>query len=700
MLHPTLARSRLAWPLLPLSVLLAGVAVAQTPADDARFLAFPIATKIVAAKTPTFAWLVRQGDQSILMMARGPAFVPQKLFVQPDVDGQPVTDIVISPDGSRIAFQTGTALTGDEGYNPASLIDPPKATLWMIDARAGAKPVRVGLGVGARFAPDGKQLVWRRGRDLWALEVTDAAAKPAMLVAGGARFGGAIWSEDGKSLIFAQDRGGWSYLGRYTLGSDRVQWLVTGADRLSSPTLSPDGKTVAYLRWPGREHTVTYDLTESEPFAVETVEIASGAVKTLWESTGRAGSQSSDDPEGHLRWADDHNIVFRSEQDGWARLYAVGRSGGSPRALTPTGCEVAESELTAPDALFVIHNCRGIDTRQLSRITVSNGAERPVDSSDSVIAGAAAVGDGRYVAFVGSTADDTPLLRVMDLTTMRLARTERPADYGFARSFTAPPPQSVHFKASDGGTVPGQLFLPKTRGPHPALVYVHGGPPRQMFPAFHFSHYYANDYAVNRRLAELGYVVLAVNYRSGTGYGRAFREAEKRGWRGASEYADVMGAGRWLGAREDVDRKRVGIWGGSYGGLLTGQALARNSDLFAAGVAVHGVYDWSWPSPTPGHLNPTKTFGVPEAERPAAFAASPLGAIDKWKSPVLLFSGDQDMNVDVAETVDLTQKLRARGIHVRTVLLPGESHDMVRHSSWQRFWQESQRFFAEHLDGK
>lgn len=683
-------------PALVLAASLTGAAPA--PADDAGFLAFPIATRIVAAKTPTFAWLVRQGDQSIVMMAQAPAFVPQRLFVQPDVDGQPITDIAISPDGRRIAFQTGTSLGGDEGYNPASLIEPPKATLWLIDARAGAKPVKVGIGVGARFSPDGKQLVWRRGRDLWAFDVANAAAQPAMLVAGGARFGSPIWSKDGKSLIFAQDRGAWSYLGRYTLGSDRVQWLVTGADRLSTPRLSPDGSTVAYLRWPGREHTVSYDLLESEPFAVETVDIATGEVRTLWQSSGRAGSQASDDPEGHLRWADDRNIVFRSEQDGWARLYAVARNGGQARALTPSNCEVAESELTAPDTLFVIHNCRNIDTRQLSHITVSSGREQPVESKDVVMGGAAAVGDGRYVAFAGSNADDPALLRVLDLSTTRLARAEQPRDYGYGYRFTAPPPQQVRFKASDGGTVPGQLFLPTTRGPHPAIVYVHGGPPRQMFPAFHFSHYYASDYATNRRLADLGYTVLAVNYRSGVGYGRAFREAEGRAWRAASEYADVLGAGRWLAARDDVDRKRIGIWGGSYGGLLTGQALARNSDVFAAGVAVHGVFDWSWPSPTPGHLNPTRTFGVPEAERPTALAASPLGAIDKWKSPVLLFSGDQDMNVDVLETIDLTQKLRARGVPVRTVLLPGEAHDLIRHSGRQTQWHETRRFFAEQFE--
>ena len=498
-------------------------------------------------------------------------------------------------------------------------------------------------------------------------------------------------------MISVQDRSGWSFLGRYTVGEERVRWLVTGAERLSSPVLSPDGKSVAFLRWPARQHTISYDLTENQPFALQMVDLATEQVRTLHEAPGKAGSTSSDDPEGHLRWADDRNIVFRSEEDGWARLYAVARSGGRPRALTPANCEVAESELTGPDTLFVVHNCRDLDTRQLSRITVSNARETPLPSSDVVMGLAKAVGDRRYVAFTGSNAEDAPMLRVLDLRSGKLALTERPSDHGYRHRFKAPAPKVVRLKASDGGTVPAQLFLPAAKGPHPALVYVHGGPPRQMFPAFHFGSYYANDYALNRRLAELGYAVVSINYRSGVGYGRAFREAPNRGWRGASEYADVLGAGRWLVARDDVDPKRIGIWGGSYGGLLTAQALARNSDLFAAGVAVHGVFDWSWPSPTAGHQNPSRLFGVGEADKPLAFRSSPLGAIEGWKSPVLLFSGDRDMNVDVLETVDLHQKLRDKGVDVRTVLLPGEAHDIIRHSGWVKLWEETRSFLGEKL---
>lgn len=683
---------------LAVATLLTAMPLSAQVADADEFLEFPIATEVSASDSSAIAWLVAQGDETHLMFARAPDFKPVKLISQSDVAGQPITSIFASPRGDYVAYQTGVPFNGaGDAFNPADLLQAPSATLWLMSVRPGAKPIEIGAGFSPKFSPDGKRMVYRKGRDLWSVDLEQPTAEPTVLVPGGGGFNQGIWSQDGQTLYFVQDRGGWSFLGQYTLGDEQVKWLVTGPNRLSSPEISPDGRTIAYLRWPARQHTISYDLTENQPFAVETVDIASGQVRTLYEPAGKAGSQLSDDPEGHLRWADDGNIVVRSEEDGWARLYAIPRAGGPARALTPTGCEVAETELAAADSLFVIHNCADIDTRQLSRIQVSTAREQEIPSADVVMGLARSTGDGRYVAFTGGDDEDAPLLRVLDLNTNQLALAEEPESYGYSHTFTAPPPQLVRIKASDGGTVPGQLFLPATEGPHPAIVYVHGGPPRQMFPGFHFASYYAKDFAVNRRMAELGYVVVSINYRSGTGYGRDYREAPGRAWRGASEYADVLGAGRWLQQREDVDPERIGIWGGSYGGLLTAHALARDSDLFAAGVALHGVFDWSWPSPTPGHQNPSYIFGVGDADRPLAFESSPLAAIDDWTSPVLLISGDRDMSVDVLETIDLHQKLSDRGVDVRTVLLPGEAHDIILYSNWQKVWDQSRRFFEEKL---
>ena len=118
-----------------------------------------------------------------------------------------------------------------------------------------------------------------------------------------------------------------------------------------------------------------------------------------------------------------------------------------------------------------------------------------------------------------------------------------------------------------------------------------------MLLGFHPSGYYSNSYVMNQYLAAQGYDVLAVNYRSGTGYGQAFRDAPGIGREGASEYRDILAAGRWLATRDTVDPDRVGIWGGSWGGYLTALALARDSDLFRAGVDFHGVHTLLRPVP-------------------------------------------------------------------------------------------------------
>ena len=168
-----------------------------------------------------------------------------------------------------------------------------------------------------------------------------------------------------------------------------------------------------------------------------------------------------------------------------------------------------------------------------------------------------------------------------------------------------------------------------------------------MMPGYHYMQFYHWSYAVNQWLANQGYVVLSVNYRSGIGYGRSFRQAANTNARGNSEYQDVLAAGKYLQARADVDPARVGIWGLSYGGLLTSQALARNSDIFVAGADLAGV-----------HL-----YGSSLDTASMSYKSSAISAIDSWKSPVFLVHGDDDRNVDFAQTVGLVQLLRARGIY-------------------------------------
>ena len=198
------------------------------------------------------------------------------------------------------------------------------------------------------------------------------------------------------------------------------------------------------------------------------------------------------------------------------------------------------------------------------------------------------------------------------------------------------------------------------------MIFVHGGPQRQMLLGYHYRHFYHLAYGVNQWLASKGYVVMSVNYRSGIGYGRSFRTAPNTGGRGNAEYRDVLAAGKYLQTRPDVDPNRIGIWGLSYGGVLTAQALARNSDIFKVGVDLAGVHLWG------SSIDPESV----------SFQSSAIGAIEKWKSPVLLVHGDDDRNVAFSQTTGLVQLLRAHNVYHELIVFPDDVHDSLLYSRW------------------
>jgi dipeptidyl aminopeptidase/acylaminoacyl peptidase len=240
------------------------------------------------------------------------------------------------------------------------------------------------------------------------------------------------------------------------------------------------------------------------------------------------------------------------------------------------------------------------------------------------------------------------------------------------------------------------ITLPNNPERHPAIIFVHGGPRRQMLLGYPAMDYYSNAYAMNQYLASRGFIVLSVNYRCGIGYGLDFRQCEGEGAAGAKEYNDALAAQKYLASRPDVDVKRIGIWGGSYGGYLTALALARNSNLFAAGVDFHGVHEWALEDNAPSDW-----LRGPIVEREKiealAHASSPMADIDKWRSPVLLIHGDDDPEVAYAQTPMLAEALRARGVHVETLVFPDEVHGFLLHKDWVAAYEAAAEFFERVL---
>jgi dipeptidyl aminopeptidase/acylaminoacyl peptidase len=370
---------------------------------------------------------------------------------------------------------------------------------------------------------------------------------------------------------------------------------------------------------------------------------------------------------------------------------------------------MAEYISLSPDRRYLVFAANAgttagdIDRRHLVRVPVDRAAPEVLTPGTGLEWAPVVTGDGQSIAFIGATAQRPPLPMVVAAgakgTTARPIGADRlAADFPSAQLVT---PKQVIFKAPDGVEVHAQLFeRPGGAARKPAVVFVHGGPPRQMLLGWHYSDYYTNAYASNQYLASKGYAVLSVNYRLGIGYGHDFHRPPHAGALGAAEYQDVLAGARWLQARPEVDAKRVGIYGGSYGGFLTALALARNSDVFAAGVDIHGVHDFTTPNSGAGRAfaaasGAGRVEEAPDLQRAreTAWKSSPVSSVATWRSPVLLIHGDDDRNVSFGQTVDLARRLAAARVPFEELVIVDDTHHMMRHANWVRVDSAAADFF-------
>jgi dipeptidyl aminopeptidase/acylaminoacyl peptidase len=465
-------------------------------------------------------------------------------------------------------------------------------------------------------------------------------------------------------------------------------------DHDSEPTWSPDSRQIAFMRTPSGGGGGRGGRRAGEPWALRVATVADGSSRQIWRADPGPGSLFHPVvSDSQFFWSAGDRILFPWEKDGWSHLYSVAVEGGPATLLTPGNFEVEHVSISddRKEAVFS-SNQDDIDRRHIWRVAIAGGSPRAVTKGEGLEWEPVLV--GANVAYLHADTRKPARAAVQIGSAVKdLAPDSIPADFP-ADSLVVP--RQVIYPASDGMPIHGQLFLPpdlKAGEKRKALVFLHGGSRRQMLLGWHYMDYYNNAYAMNQYLASQGYVVLAINYRSGIGYGLNFREAIDYGAAGGSEYHDVEGAALYLRTRSDVDPAHIGLWGGSYGGYLTAMGLARGSDLFAAGVDFHGVHDWSARMRTGAAGRGAATD---DAIR-TAFESSPMASIRTWRSPVLLIHGDDDRNVDFSQTVELVGALRRQGVYFEQLILPDEIHGFLRHASWLRAYKASTDFFRRKL---
>lgn len=679
-------------------LLLAGILFSFAPVAEAQnftleqVMSSPFPSDLIVSKRgDKMAWAFDAEGKRNIWVAEGPAFAARQITRSTNDDGQELTDLVFSPNGSAIAYVRGQGKNqAGEIPNPTSDTAGARQEVLVVDTRTG-RVNTIGEGSSPFFNPAGDQIIYLRDGKFWTAPTIGGKERKLFEIRG--TVNSPQWSPDGTELAFVSNRGDHSFIGIYDLRSNYIRFKSPSVDRDVAPRWSPDGKRIAFIRLFSINDTFSMDRERLQPWAIFVADRV-GDAKQIW----RSGDQDNDSfpgigSEDSWQWAAHNRLVFPSEKDGWLHLYSIGADGAGFESLTPGNFEV-ENVALSQDKSFVIFstNKSDIDRRHLWWVKVDGGAPRQITAGEGVEMYPVLFDNDRRVAFFHSTARDPlmPYTAHTDGSNQKaLAPQALPRDFPAAKLVV---PEQVIFKAADGTEIHGQLFKPaNASGKMAALVFMHGGPVRQMLLGWHYLYYYHNSYAMNQHLASRGYMVLSVNYRSGIGYGRAFRLAQHRGARGASEYQDVVAGAKYLRSRDDVDSKRIGLWGGSYGGYLTALGLARDSDIFSAGVDFHGVHDWS--VNVAGLRVPTDT-----AERiRVARESSPISSVDKWKSPVLLIHGDDDRNVEFAQTVNLVRLLRKNGVDFEQIVFPDEIHDLLRHQNWVYSYSAAGAFFDKHL---
>ncbi|MGA1129676.1 MAG: alpha/beta fold hydrolase, partial [Chthoniobacterales bacterium] len=260
------------------------------------------------------------------------------------------------------------------------------------------------------------------------------------------------------------------------------------------------------------------------------------------------------------------------------------------------------------------------------------------------------------------------------------------------------PMEPVRIPARDGLELPGYLTLPPALEPKnlPAVLLVHGGP-------------WARDEwgfdGTAQFLANRGYAVLQVNFRGSTGYGREFWEKSFKQW-GKAMQDDLTDSAKWLVGRGIADPKRIAIYGGSYGGYAALAGMAFTPEVYAAGVSFVGPSNiFTLLASVPPYWEPYRQMqyemiGHPETEKELLTAASPLFSADKISAPLLIAQGANDPRVKKAESDQIVEALRKRGIDVPYIVKDNEGHGFANEENRLYFYRALERFLAKHLGGR
>lgn len=385
-------------------------------------------------------------------------------------------------------------------------------------------------------------------------------------------------------------------------------------------------------------------------------------------------------------------VWFQSEQTGWSHLYAADWETGAVRALTQGAWEVKRAALSPDKKQFLLVTSESSPYEHHLYLMPSQGGPRTrLTWQPGIYEGELSPG-GERLAVIYSRTNQPPELFLMEAkpqAPMRRVTVSPSPDFAKYPWLDKP---IIEIPARDGVKIPAHIFKPKNwKKGGPAVIFVHGAGYMQNVHRGFSS--YARETLFHHLLMERGYIVLDLDYRGSAGYGRAWRTAIYRHM-GGKDLDDQVDAARWLVSEHGVDPKRIGIYGGSYGGFITLMAMFTQPGVFAAGAALRPVTDWA-------HYNHSYTgsiLNLPQDDAEAYRRSSPIYHAAGLQGALLICHGMADANVHFQDTVRLVQKLIELGKqNWEVAIYPVEDHAFVHASSWTDEYRRILRLFETNL---
>jgi len=456
---------------------------------------------------------------------------------------------------------------------------------------------------------------------------------------------------------------------------------------LNGPVFSEDGKAAVVLR-----------ASDNKDRWIMLLDLPSGKLKLLdrqhdeaW--IGGPGIGGSNFSMGNIGWMpDNEHIWFQSETTGFSQLYTLHTQTLKKQALTSGKFEILDATLSQnKDWFYISANAEGPHEQHFYRLPVKGGKLEKITSKvggnevtlspdEKWLAIRYSYSNQPWELFVMENRAGAPMLQLTKSTTTKF------------NAYQWREPQIVWFTARDGAKVPARLYKPaKAAKGGPAVIFVHGAGYLQNVHKWWSSYY--REYMFHNFLVDNGYTVLDVDYRASSGYGRDWRTGIYR-YMGGKDLDDQIDGARYLAKEQGVGAKRIGIYGGSYGGFITLMGLFTSPGTFKSGAALRSVTDWA-------HYNHPYTANIlntPATDSLGYYRSSPIYHAKGLKDQLLILHGMVDVNVQFQDVVRLSQRLIELGKdNWEFAVYPVEDHGFVEPSSWTDEYKRIYKLFEETL---